>query len=86
VTIDQLPDDSLDLIAQHQHTNRPTMAGLGFKSLATFSTAAELLLGNRPERAFARSPPLSVVRCLHIWIQFAACHDDACAFVLQVKE
>jgi hypothetical protein len=29
------------LIAQHQHTNRPTMARLGFKSFATFSTAAE---------------------------------------------
>jgi hypothetical protein len=28
------------------------------------------------ERASALSPPLSVVRCLHIWIQFAACHDD----------
>jgi hypothetical protein len=62
--------------------------GLSFRSLAASSTAVGLLLVSRPERALARShaQPLSVVRCLHIWFQFAPAITIARAIVLQVKE
>ncbi len=37
-------------------------------------------------RPLARAQPLSVVRCLHIWFQFAPAMTIARAIVLQVKE